>query len=151
MIFQEWVMFQSAAKMLRIMRHPEDSRRERVFEVLNERYAESLFLESFLFHARNLADFLFLKAPSETDDVVAEHYFEPQEIWRRRELNPGNYLADNKARLYQMLARPRFGRVQFGTLRLRKWNIKEVEITILEAWNEFWGCLPEDRRAWFEV
>ncbi|MCW8132311.1 MAG: hypothetical protein KIS92_18335 [Planctomycetota bacterium] len=151
MIFQEFAMFQSAAKVLRIMRHPEDPRREKFFEVLNERYAESLFLESFLLHARNLADFLFLKAPSETDDVVAEHYFDNDAFWKRRDLAPGNYLADHKLRLYQVLSRPRFDRARYGTLRIRKWNVKDIEIIILEAWNEFWGSLDDEKRSWFEA
>ncbi|MCZ7645081.1 MAG: hypothetical protein M5U26_07320 [Planctomycetota bacterium] len=153
MIMYEWKMFKPSAKMLRIIQTVDDPRRAQLGQVLNENYAGAVFLLSFLLHARNLADFLFMRpnANEESDDVVAEHFFETPDEWRNRMVEPGPYLTGNKARMYQVLARPRFGRVEYGRLSLRKWDVDAITREVSQGWEVFWDSLSHEKQGWFDV
>ncbi|MBE7464019.1 MAG: hypothetical protein HS116_11110 [Planctomycetes bacterium] len=151
MIMYEWKMFRPSGKMLAILQDGKDTRRAQLSQVLNENYAGAVFLLDFLLHARNLADFLFMRPTDESDDVVAEHFFDTPAEWRAKGVEPGPYLTQHKVRIYQLLARPRFGRIEYGRLSLRKWDAHAIEREIVGGWEVFWNALTPEKQGWFDV
>ncbi|MBE7464018.1 MAG: hypothetical protein HS116_11105 [Planctomycetes bacterium] len=151
MVMYEWKMLRAAYKMLTILRKSDDPRREQLFGVLNEGYSSALFLNSFLFHARNLADFLYTRGGEDADAVLAEHFFANPEDWRRKDLNPGPFLTANKTRLYQQLSRPRYARIAYGRLSVNNWDLDAIWNDLSGAWQTFWTALPISTQEYFEV
>jgi hypothetical protein len=45
---------------------------------------EAMALESFLIHVRGLIDFFYPRKTVKEDDVLARHYFDPEDEWARR-------------------------------------------------------------------
>ncbi|MFH1919163.1 MAG: hypothetical protein ABIP48_04640 [Planctomycetota bacterium] len=103
----------------------------------------SALLESFLLHARNLRDFLY-KDNAAKDDVLAVHFFDQAEDWRKRRPPKGSYLESLRDRLNKALAHISYSRLKYRDDM--RWNIAQIKHDIETPWEAFLLALPDDKR-----
>ena len=108
---------------------------------------KNLALESFLLHFRNLRAFLCpsLQAVS-GDDILASDLLGESEA---RDIGAAAALSKDKKRLDKMLAHLSYSRKTYVEAQDYGWHTAEMEITLLDQLEVFFGLLSPTRRAWF--
>lgn len=108
-------------------------------EFESETFVHNSFLESFLFHCRNLWD--FFEPESRWNDVAAEHYAEG---WRPAvNLDP-----EIRGALDRRLSRLSYERLEYVEVE-EEWAVDQMLIDIIAVFNQFLDSLPEERKRWF--
>ena len=107
----------------------------------------SALLEAFLLHVRNLRDFLYDDQPTQ-DDVVAAHFFDRPDEWRRNRPPLGEYVKSIRKRLNKALAHISYARLDYR--KDKKWSIGRIKRELDAAWEAFIEGLPREKRPWFQ-
>ena len=108
----------------------------------SEQIQESILLESFLIHARNLRYFLFDEP--KWDDVAAEHYL-PE--WDEQVEDWCPYLNERRFRLDKSLAHISYKRIEYESGK--KWDCGTIYKEITDALDGFLSRLTPEKRDWF--
>lgn len=112
---------------------------------LEEREGSAL-LEPFLLHVRNLRDFLYNDS-SPKDDVLATHFFDHPDDWRKKRPPMGEYLKSIRDRLNKALAHISYARLDYR--KDRRWNVAKIKHDLKTPWQAFLDTLPSERCQWF--
>lgn len=102
-----------------------------------------LHLEGFLLHARILRDFFI--NDQRQDDVLAIHFFDDVTVWEDIKQSLCPYLRRHKQRINKYLAHLTYDRLR----RDKLWHIDTIYEELVQAWQQFYSSLPQERQALF--
>ncbi|MBN1361919.1 MAG: hypothetical protein JW993_15085 [Sedimentisphaerales bacterium] len=95
----------------------------------HEPHVGNAILESFLVHARNLIDFLYLPKGG-ADDILAGDFFEKHDDWRRLRPKESAALKVAKKKMNKLLAHLTYSRLKTGETD-SKWDIMGLRSEIV--------------------
>lgn len=113
---------------------------------LEEREGSAL-LEPFLLHTRNLREFLYTDRSKYKDDVLAVHFFDDPNDWKRERPPMGEYLESIRERLNKALAHISYARLDYR--KEKQWNVKQIKADLNMPWEAFLNALPAKKGQWF--
>lgn len=104
---------------------------------------DSLILEAFLIHARNLINFLYYGSnPENNDEILAESFFDDPIYWKKNKVKISSFMRQQKEDIQHYLAHLTKDRV---SLQSKKWNNSQITEEINKAFSQFLQLVPQDR------
>ncbi len=108
---------------------------------------QSVALESFLIHVRNLRDFLY-GAGTNPDDVVAGDFFPGLGQWEAIRPPMPKVIEDNRERLNKTLAHISYSRLKYKG-SAKAWPSQQIASELIAVVRVFLRHLPQNRSPWF--
>lgn len=103
------------------------------------------YIECFLLHVRNLIDFFVEPNHSQSDDVLAQHFFENPSIWIEKEMNICSFVQSERSEINKTLAHLTYKRTT-----QKQWNLVKLHNELQDAKSEFLALLTDKQKKWFK-
>jgi len=112
--------------------------------IFGEGAVSNALLESFVVHVRAVMDFLYAPEKPQTDDVIAEDFFQTSESWRQLRPSLSESLSQAKRRAGKEIAHLTYARLDV-TPETKPWHFVQIANEISAVINVFLQNVSKDK------